>query len=431
MTTAHCFQLDYGTSSGFSGWNPDTLRVQEVQNIARDFSSPFPGYARIGSDGQLELGLADYGEDIPVDCFGAIPPSARFGSPYFPDQMSFEVMTGDVEGNLGGFIRCISAGFGAIVGFSPSGGSIVDYGTSICGGVLQPPNSGNIHFIDGGVCPRIIPVLSRFEGPSLPRDFDALGRDLTATATPFRGGVHYREKPYTSPITLLALGETSQGLLSKIHRGSGRVTLPNGYTVNGVEYCGIDPNGTIYGGPEQYGNADGQIPDDYQRNSADVFNSLPSVFVRRGSYLRGVSEKERSGANFLRDSRVGTLVPQPFRLIKLQQPISKSEWLLSIDGAMTLVTVNTDPADGLYTIPEVWNKVFAPLLSGGASAFSPQLLESTFASEGGRAQRSDLVAAISKIQFLEYARCLRVPQFGLYQSQFPIEAPPQEPVIPK
>lgn len=220
-------------------------------------------------------------------------------------------------------------------------------------------------------------------------------KDFTA----YSGQAHLCEFEESPTATALVSTRAPQ-LLNQLN-SAGNVctlgTLSNGtkITVGGCVLAGIAPEGAVYIAPEDNGSNPDQIPASVTNNTADKFRFHPSVFIRRGPYWNGVIRKAFDGT-----SLVEPLVSQPLQIVTVDNPITQSRWLIGIDGTYQVVVVQHGNLD-LRRPRDIWEQVWIPLLNGSTSVRDAVQI-------GTGANIVD-IGRLTRIQYLEYARCLPLP----------------------
>lgn len=171
-----------------------------------------------------------------------------------------------------------------------------------------------------------------------------------------------------------------------------------------VEDCGFAaaaPEGAVYIDAADLGGTNpDSIPTNQGNNQASNFRFHPSVFLRRTAYYRGLSAPYRDPVPFN-----DTGVIQPFNIIVVSE-IGTSDWLLILDGRAILVRL-THPGPDLRRPRDIWNQVWVPLLAGSQATERAVGLE-LFPPAGGIGPTGPN-QLISRLRFLEYARCLPLP----------------------
>lgn len=194
-----------------------------------------------------------------------------------------------------------------------------------------------------------------------------------------------------------------QELIASIPQGTARYALgvnSSGATVyaNDCQFAAIDPSGRLFIEPTDIGNSNEQIPSDVANNSALHYRFHPSVFLRRTAYVRHL---RRCLTDLNSIDTVGEW--QPLRLTQVNDAPTASKWLISVDGVVQIVEL-THPVGSDYRRPrDIWNNVWVPILQSASGYASPTL----FAGSGG-AFNSGVAVAATRLQYLEYARCIDV-----------------------
>lgn len=131
-----------------------------------------------------------------------------------------------------------------------------------------------------------------------------------------------------------------------------------------IPYCaaiGIAPEGRIWVDPGDIGGAANQIPDSVADNTAAKFMNHPSVFIPAGSgkYIRGL-DRRVIDSNSINETTVG----QPLVITPVESEVTRSTWLVAIDGADVILTLQ-HPSGTDYRRPrDIWTNVIAPMLTG-------------------------------------------------------------------
>lgn len=169
--------------------------------------------------------------------------------------------------------------------------------------------------------------------------------------------------------------------------------------------CGaafIAPEGAVYIEPGDYGTTEADsIPTDRTQNSANPFRFHPSVFLRRTSYYSGISVCYEDQLPF--NAATAT---QPFRIVTVDNQIGDSNWLVILDGAPLIVTLQ-HPEEGDFRRPrDIWQNVWVPILNGSQS---PQFADAFGIAFGGGLGGPSFKQLQSRLRFAEYFRCLPLP----------------------
>jgi len=208
--------------------------------------------------------------------------------------------------------------------------------------------------------------------------------------------VEFEEKPTATA----QLSTRAPQLLNQLN-SSGNVctlgTLANGtkISVGNCVLAGLAPEGAVYIAPEDTGSNPDQIPASVTNNTADKFRFHPSVFIRRGAYWNSVVRKAFDGTDLVQPS-----VGQPIQIVTVDNPITQSRWMIGIDGTFQVVTIQHGNLD-LRRPRDIWEQVWIPILNGSTSVRDAL-------SVGAEANNTD-VGKLTRIQYLEYARCLPLP----------------------
>jgi len=173
-------------------------------------------------------------------------------------------------------------------------------------------------------------------------------------------------------------------------------------------WAGVAPEGRVYITAADLGTDLEDIPAAVTSNNATHFRFHPSVFVRRGAYISGISYRYADN-EFLNTGGLGN---QPLGIIVLNTPITESRWLCSIDGALEIVAF-AHPAGSDFRRPrDIWNNVIVPAIRNpsGANVVSSALY--------GDVLGAPLVSnqIVSRLKYLEYARYIPVPGVGTTQT---------------
>lgn len=195
-----------------------------------------------------------------------------------------------------------------------------------------------------------------------------------------------------------AISSEAGNLLAKLSDGGSPTTL--GISASGpitalnCSLAGIAPEGAVYIRPEDIGNAAEQIPASVTANSKAHFRFHPSVFVRRSAYYNGIMRRVQDPL----DVAVPNLA-QPLRIVSVTQDPLSSNWMLLIDGQMSLVSILHPDGSDLRRPRDIWNQVLSPAIEGSASARAAITVGIP-----GSSQSS--VGVLARLKYVEYARCL-------------------------
>jgi hypothetical protein len=162
-------------------------------------------------------------------------------------------------------------------------------------------------------------------------------------------------------------------------------------------FTGMPPDGSIYIRPEDIGPNIEQIPAAVEDNTAASFRFHPTIFMRRTKYHRGLT---RQVVDY---QAIDTqFVLQPFRIVVVDSAPTTTNWLIIVDGTPQIVTVEHGAGTDWRRPRDIWNNVWVPILQGSQAAAQSVNFGSGFAGTTGG-------AVASRLQFLEYARCLPIP----------------------
>lgn len=201
------------------------------------------------------------------------------------------------------------------------------------------------------------------------------------------------------PDTLLDGQTKTDSLLVAIKHNGARYFL--GTTTAGVDeylndcrFAAVSPHGAVWVLPTDIGNNAEQIPSSVLQNSAAHFNFHPSVFIRRSDYVRQVRR-------VLVDTEAlntGNLGSQPLAIHQINTALVDSDWLIVVDGVMSLVRL-AHPAGSDFRRPkDIWNNVWVPLLQGSQSSALPIHFL------GGNGLYTGVTVSADRLRYLEYAR---------------------------
>lgn len=217
--------------------------------------------------------------------------------------------------------------------------------------------------------------------------------------TSYQGQAHFCEFEEVPSANAL-ISTRAQQVLDQLNSAGNVATLgslANGtkVTVGNCVFAGIAPEGAVYIAPEDNGSNLDQIPASVTNNTADKFRFHPSVFIRRGAYWNSVIRKAFDGLTISQPT-----AGQPLRIVTVDAPITQSAWLVGIDGTMSVIFVQHGALD-LRRPRDIWNQIWIPILNGSTSVRDAL-------SVGVGANITD-IGKLSRVQYLEYARCLPLP----------------------
>lgn len=218
-------------------------------------------------------------------------------------------------------------------------------------------------------------------------------------ATAYQGQAHFcdfEEVPEASAL----ISTRAQEVLNQLNSGGNNAligTLANGTTIKARNcvFTGLAPEGAVYIAPEDTGLNLDQIPTSVLNNTADKFRFHPSVFIRRGPYWNGVIRRAFDGVTVSAED-----VGQPVQIVTVNNLITQSAWLIGVDGTMSVVFVQHGALD-LRRPRDIWDQIWVPILNGSTSVRDA-------ISVGSGANITD-IGKLTRLPYLEYARCLPLP----------------------
>lgn len=176
------------------------------------------------------------------------------------------------------------------------------------------------------------------------------------------------------------LAATTAGLLNTTRLGGYgyTVTSSGGVTATwtGAVLAGASPHNVVYIDSTDIGNGGARIPAAVTANTAEQYAFHPSVFIRRGPYIRSyIPGAVRRPLGITTPGGAATLMVARYEF-------THSKWRVLIDGEELVITISHNGT--LYTRPgDIWNEVIAPRFmstgitiyqgtgSGGVLTFSP------------------------------------------------------------
>jgi hypothetical protein len=202
-----------------------------------------------------------------------------------------------------------------------------------------------------------------------------------------------------APPSTGSLSSQAQNFLNKMSDGGAPALLGIDSAAQSIyaqncSFTGIAPEGAVYVRPEDLGNSNEQIPAAVGSNTAAHFRFHPSVFVRRSDYYNGVMRRVRDSVALAQTSQ-----GQPLKIVSVTQDPVASNWLFQIDGQISLVSVTHPAGSDLRRPRDIWNTVIVPAIDGSAAARQALTVGIPGSSQGS-------VGVLSRLKYLEYARCL-------------------------
>lgn len=206
-----------------------------------------------------------------------------------------------------------------------------------------------------------------------------------------------------------------QRVFNDIHKRGG-YSYPLGVTSGGqaivaddCDYAGLAPEGRVYITAADLGTDAEDIPPAVTQNTAARFRFHPSVFVRRGSYVSGLSYRHHDNNPLV----TGGLGSQPIGVIVIDQPQPQSRWLCSLDGEVVLLAF-AHPAGSDYRRPrDIWNNVIVPAIRGATGANVVTTLPFGDVVSNTPNVHSQIY---SRLRYLEYARFIGASGTGITQT---------------
>lgn len=276
-----------------------------------------------------------------------------------------------------------------------------DAGSALTGALQGPPFFGHFHV--EYKYPRINPYqnLSHFlEFAEVPPDSIPLNPLVEDTTWNVPGVLDRLTLAFAQAPGRIDLGETTGGSIF----------------VNDCNFTGLAPEGAVYIEPSDFGgSAPDRIPLSFLDNEASRFRFHPSVFIRRAAYYRGMSAPYADPVAI--DSAEG--VPgnsQVFRIVTVDTPPPFSNWLLIIDGAPIVVSIDHPTGADLRRPRDIWNQLWVPLLQGSSAVQNAVQLR-FHQPFGGAVNFTNVNLFITRLRFMEYARCLPLPGTERNQGQ--------------
>ena len=185
-----------------------------------------------------------------------------------------------------------------------------------------------------------------------------------------------------NPGSTHTLGVTSAGVTRKLQQ---------------CTYAAFTPEGRIWLRPEDFGNANEQIPVSVGDNSAAHFRFFPGVFFRRSQYVHALSRVNPDPVAISTENDNS----QPFRLTVVDTLPTSSDWVVLVDGAVSVVRVFHGGLD-LRRPDEIWDAIWTPFLY--ASGDVPRILP--FGDVVGI--QSGVVQELCRLRYAQYFRCIAI-----------------------
>jgi hypothetical protein len=181
----------------------------------------------------------------------------------------------------------------------------------------------------------------------------------------------------------------------------------NNITVNNCGFAAIAPEGFVYVRPEDLGTGPDQIPPTVFTNTASAFRAHPSVFYPAGkaSYVRALT---RQAVDTTEITSAGVSVnPNAIGITSVTQAPTESNWIVSVEGQMQIVTL-THPIGSDYRRPrDIWNNVWVPIINGASNVGSA----TAFGNPTGQVD-----AVGFRWAYAEYFRCLPLSGTNVVQT---------------
>lgn len=243
------------------------------------------------------------------------------------------------------------------------------------------------------------------------------GLDLTLRysykAQTYQGLHHFIEFEDQPPNSNPDGSQRTREILTQITQSGTRYQL--GIDATGqpvyVEQCGfaaIAPEGAVFIRPDDFGgSAPDQIPSDVRENKASRFRFHPSVFFPAGKaqYVRALTRQHVDGV------ALDAIASQPLAVLVVDEPVTSSNWLLSVDGQPQLVKL-PHPSGSDYRRPrDIWNNVWVPLLSASPDVSSSPAFGPITEAFGG--------AVDYRFAYADYFRCISIPGTRFQVQSFP------------
>lgn len=252
-------------------------------------------------------------------------------------------------------------------------------------------------------------------GPNVPQNVQVVCHWAYTTQSyqTLTHAIDFEERP---PNTNLDGSDRLLSLIQEID-GAGQGRRLIGVTGAGVElfvnscgWTGNLPEGRVFCRPEDIGDGPDLIPgnNDGDLNTAAKFRAHPGVFVRRTSYVRSVARQ-----NVDNTAITVTAGDQPFRITTITTAPTSSDWLISVDGVMMVVRLLHPAMSDLRRPRDIWNSIWVPAITGGGA---PNLSLIVAGTDGTQVTA---YAALTRLSYLEYARCLSIAGTEVDISQVP------------
>ncbi len=159
--------------------------------------------------------------------------------------------------------------------------------------------------------------------------------------------------------------------------------------VNGATLAGPDVTNTLFIRASDIGNQPWNIPLSVAANTAEALRFYPSIFFRRGAYMRGVSLLDNASEG------IATADGAPF-LYTVTADVQFSAWEITVDGSTERIIIDANGMTGQRTPREIWEGNLLPRLEYGLPIYKIDTIGDAFLYKG----------TLKRMDYLNHARFL-------------------------
>jgi len=176
-------------------------------------------------------------------------------------------------------------------------------------------------------------------------------------------------------------------------------------TAEGCSFAANAPEGAVYVDPGDIGTGPDQLTTTIDDNTGAKFKAHPNVFypAGRADYVRSLT---RNNVDSIPVNEGST---QPFRIVRIDNAVISSNWLVVVDGVANIVRLAHPGGSDIRRPRDIWNMVWQPIIQSSSLSVADAL---TWTSPNN----VDGGGVGGRWKYLEYARCLEIAGTDITQT---------------